>query len=203
MRVVATADIHNSTPKMPDGDVLIVCGDLTDTGTSVQMKRFCGWLGSQTHKHKIVIAGNHDFCLQNRYAPSMEDEIGKVATYLLDKETTIDGKRFYGSPWQPWFHDWAFNLERGKPLADKWALIPHGLDVLITHGPPFGYGDAVYGGQRVGCVDLMNRIEVVKPKYTVYGHIHEDAGERRHPSGHVLINCSSDYGTRPPAVFDL
>ncbi|KAB0392954.1 hypothetical protein E2I00_002894, partial [Balaenoptera physalus] len=41
---------------------------------------------------------------------------------------------------QPWFYGWGFNLPRGQALLEKWNLIPEGVDVLVTHGPPLGYG---------------------------------------------------------------
>lgn len=51
---------------------------------------------------------------------------------LEDAEATVAGLRFYGSPWQPAFHDWAFNLPRGEPLAAVWRRIPARVDVLVT-----------------------------------------------------------------------
>lgn len=38
----------------------------------------------------------------------------------------------------PWFNGWGFNLPRGQSLLDKWNLIPEGIDILMTHGPPLG-----------------------------------------------------------------
>ena len=56
----------------------------------------------------------------------------------------------WGSPWQPEFCGWAFNLRRGEACAAKWRLIPTATDVLVTHGPPLGHGDLCHGGKRVG-----------------------------------------------------
>jgi hypothetical protein len=86
----------------------------------------------------------------------------------------------YGSPWQPEFCDWAFNLDRGEPCASKWAAIPDGLDVLITHGPPYGYGDkTIPSGMRVGCEDMLKKIKGSErpPRVHIFGHIHEDEGK--------------------------
>ena len=76
---------------------------------------------------------------------------------------------------QPVFCDWAFNLKRGEPLREKWNKIPAGVDILMTHGPPVGHGDkSKYGDTRTGCVDLLHTVQTrVKPKYHVFGHIHE------------------------------
>ena len=80
----------------------------------------------------------------------------------------------YGTPWQPEYCGWAFNLPRGDACAAKWSQIPDGTDILITHTPPLGYGDHCCTGVRAGCEDLLNEVQGrVRPKYHVYGHIHE------------------------------
>ena len=95
-------------------------------------------------------------------------------TYLQDSSTEIYGLKIYGTPWQPKFCGWAFNLERGQELINKWDQIPDDTDVLITHTPPVGYGDLCSTGIRAGCVDLLLSVQQrVKPKYHIYGHIHE------------------------------
>ncbi len=120
------------------------------------------------------MAGNHDFCCEadaaecrRRLAP---------AVYLQDEVIAVRELTFYGSPWQPWFHDWAFNLPRGAPLRAKWDLISKQTDVLITHGPPSGVGDRTAGGERVGCRDLLAAVERIRPRLHVFGHIHEGYG---------------------------
>lgn len=89
---------------------------------------------------------------------------------------TIEGINIYGSPWQPWYHDWAFNLERGEEIKKKWDLIPQGVDVLITHGPPHKILDKTIEGVDAGCEMLVEAIKRVKPKIHVFGHIHEARG---------------------------
>lgn len=100
---------------------------------------------------------------------------------------------FYGSPWQPEFCDWAFNLDRGESIKSKWAKIPEDVDVLITHGPPQGYGDRTYSGFRCGCKDLMENIQARKnpPRVHIFGHIHEDAGK------HLFIVTHEDTHFNP------
>ena len=69
---------------------------------------------------------------------------------------------------------WAFTLERGKALREKWKKIPEGIDFLVTHGPPLGYLDDLAKGGKAGCLDLLYEIKHrVKPKFHVFGHIHE------------------------------
>ena len=79
-----------------------------------------------------------------------------------------------GTPHQPEYGGWAFNLVRGQPCLNKWNLIPEDVDVLITHGPPLGFGDLTCTGVRAGCVELLHSVQKrIRPKYHVYGHIHE------------------------------
>ena len=117
-------------------------------------------------------------------------------------EVTVEGLRIWGSPWQPWFYDWAFNLKRGEALAEKWELIPEGVDILVTHGPPAGYGDKCYDGRRVGCEDLLRHLSRVQPRLHLFGHIHEDRGEWRLGATRV-INCATAECELPPIVVDL
>ena len=86
------------------------------------------------------------------------------------------GLNFWGSPWQPAYHNWAFNLPRGKALKAYWSRIPSDIDVLITHGPPAGFGDRSPVPGRGGCVELMRRIQVLQPALHLFGHIHQDGG---------------------------
>jgi len=128
-------------------------------------------------------------------------------TYLEDTSTTIYGLKFYGSPWQPEFCGWGFNLKRGRTILDKWDLIPDDTDVLVTHGPPVGYGDLTTTGQRAGCVDLLHTVQKrVRPKYHIYGHIHEGYGVRSDGKT-VFVNASTcDLAYSPknkPIVFDI
>lgn len=172
MKIVAISDTHlrhNFT--VPDGDIIIHAGDACIYGHSNEIKKFSNWYSSLPHKHKIYIAGNHDklFESQNDIARGLlEDNI----IYLQDSEVVIDGIKIYGSPWQPEFCDWAFNLPRGRAIREKWSKIPKDTNILVTHGPPHGACDLLMEGGRVGCEDLADYIKKIKPKYHICGHIH-------------------------------
>lgn len=210
MRLVCISDthsLHRRIPGIPDGDVLIHAGDSLGQGTLDNIEELNEWLGTLPHRYKIVIAGNHDWAFQE-----MPDEARAAlsnAIYLEDSGIEIEGLRFWGSPWTPTFMDWAFMLDRGEPLYQKWKLIPENTDVLITHGPPKGVGDEVSFGfkcQNVGCIDLLSRIAKLSLKAHIFGHIHEGYGE--YLSGKTrLINasiCTVRYEpTNPPIVLEL
>jgi Icc-related predicted phosphoesterase len=128
--------------------------------------------------------------------------------YLQDRAIELNGVKFYGSPWQPEFCNWAFNLSRDTgELGDKWAMIPEDTDVLITHGPPMGILDKCDHGKRVGCEELFNEVtHRVKPKIHVFGHIHEEYGTHK-TDDTLFVNastCTVMYEpTNPPIVVDL
>lgn len=202
MRLVAMADTHGDHAQLevPDGDLLVHAGDLTQRGTLTQLREVADWLRALPHRHKVIIAGNHDFAFQR--TPVEARAIFSGLTYLEDEEITLDGVRIYGSPWQPWFHNWAFNLHRGPEIDAKWQRIPEGLDVLITHGPPAGYGDKVFSGERVGCEDLTRHLARARPRFHLFGHIHEDRGEWQVGATRVC-NVTVSECNLPCTVIDL
>mgnify|MGYP006291605781 CR=1 FL=1 len=205
MKLIVISDTHGQhrSLEIPDGDVLIHAGDLTRHGTLGDVREFNNFLGTLPHPHKIVIAGNHDFCFEKDRKAC--EEILTNCIYLQDQEVVIDGVKFYGSPWQPWFYDWAFNLQRGPEIRAKWELIPEDTDVLITHGPPHGIEDMTAQGEHAGCQDLLEVIEEIKPKMHIFGHIHEGYGVTVNRETTFINASSADQLYRllnPPIVFD-
>lgn len=192
------SDTHTKHAQLnlPGGDLLIHGGDLSNRGSYGDLESFLHWFGKQDYKHKVFIAGNHDFCFQD--SPGIckgilkeHEEYNGNIIYLEDSGVTIEGLKIWGSPWQPEFYNWAFNLPRGPKLAEKWAKIPMDTDILITHGPAYGVLDeAVRDREKTGCKDLMDRIAIVKPKVHIFGHIHEQAGMFDY-NGTKFINASS------------
>lgn len=203
MRLVILSDTHglHEQVDVPDGDVLVHAGDLSNRGTLDGIRRFDAWISGLPHRHKLVIAGNHDFAFEDD-AEAARSCI-TAATYLQDEGTTIGGVRFWGSPWQPWFFDWAFNLKTPAELAAVWARIPDNTDVLITHGPPRGILDTTSTGKHAGCAELLREVEErVRPKVHAFGHIHEAHGvvER---GGTAFVNastCTLQYRPVHPAI---
>jgi Icc-related predicted phosphoesterase len=207
VRIVALSDTHSRVPEsgVPDGDVLVHAGDLTKRGSLEEIAAAGAWLRSLPHPRKVIIAGNHDFGFE-REPRAARAALGTGLDYLEDSGLVIDAVAFWGSPWQPWFYDWAFNLPRGEKLAEKWALIPPDTRVLVTHGPLYGILDRTEAGEQAGCSDLAERVRQLRPAVHVFGHIHEGAGMLR--EGETLfVNASiCDLWYKPvnPAiVIDL
>ncbi len=214
MRVVAISDTHglHDYISVPEGDVLIHAGDFMNFGTRVhEISRFNVWLGKQPHKHKIVIAGNHDILFEKdrAYAQSF---LSNATHYLQDDYTIIDGVKFYGSPWTPEFMHWAFMLPRkGSTLQNKWDQIPLDTDVLITHGPPRSitdkYDDPEEGVMYLGDELLLGAVHRVRPRFHIYGHIHSGAPGSKSVWGTEFYNAAQldeKYQVRPnPVVFEV
>jgi len=219
VRLVLVSDTHNrhGALELPDGDVLVHAGDATLRGTAEELAAFAAWFRAQPHRHKLFVAGNHDRLLEDAPA-SARALLGDGILYLQDAGVVIEGMRFWGSPWQPWFLSYAFNLPRGKALRERWALIPEGTDVLVTHGPPRRRLDRVEGalgrtlgvllgqGPHAGCDDLREAVARRRPSLHVFGHIHEGYGQEQ-DHGTRFVNASSvDARYQPvnaPVVVDL
>jgi len=185
MKIVCISDTHGRHTKikdLPEGDVLVSAGDFTTTGYSkTEIRKFTNWMAKQPYEHKIMIAGNHERLFEEDPKRALQ-QINNEVIYLQDSSAVIDGVRFYGSPWQPRFFDWAFNLSRGEQIRKKWEAIPENTDVLITHGPPRDILDKapnrlIGGLDSCGCDDLrdiiMNKLSI---KAHIFGHIHKSYG---------------------------
>lgn len=213
MRITFISDTHNKHNHLTSnafnnilgsGDILVHSGDLTSVGRVSEVKSFLDWFSKTNYTHKIFIAGNHDWWfVKNHDIPTEYKDKG--VHYLFDSGVEINGIKFWGSPWQPEFYDWAFNLPRGEKLAEKWALIPNDTDILMTHGPVFGILDSNPVGQRVGCEDLYLRVMEISPKIHVCGHIHCSYGQKYFNEIEFLnastLNERYEYENKPISLF--
>ncbi|MEO6588009.1 MAG: metallophosphatase domain-containing protein [Pyrinomonadaceae bacterium] len=213
-KIVCLSDTHNCNAliDVPDGDILIHAGDATIRGTQYETEQFLAWFSGLPHKHKIFVAGNHDWLYEtnNRFAGLLTANFNII--YLQDSFVEVEGLKIYGSPWQPRFFDWAFNLNRGAELAEKWKLIPEDVDILITHGPPHGILDEVprkYRIENTGCEELIKKVEELAKnnlKLHVFGHIHCGYGQTE-KFGVKFVNasnCDESYEpTQLPIVVNI
>ncbi len=196
-KVTLISDTHTKhtqiTKDLPGGDILIHAGDFMSSGYNpMEAVMFFQWFNEiDNYDNKVLIAGNHDRYMQDEseearrlitdFYPTiqyLEDEILTTRYHGNGKEPDYD-VNIYGSPWQPEFYDWAFNLPRnGEEMKARWDAIPNNTDILITHGPPFGFLDIPGHGtpHNVGCELLRLRIDELRPKIHVFGHIHGSYG---------------------------
>jgi len=189
IRVVCISDIHSKTKHIPDGDLLLVAGDLTDNGTPRDIQQQIDWLNDLPHRYKIAIAGNHDYWLDPRsrehlavadLAPGYVD--WKDIFYLQHSYVVLDfashgGRKLkiYGAPQIPQCGPplFAFQYPRGQ---DAWTeTVPLDTDILVTHTPPKYHLDLPIA---LGCEFLLNEIRRVKPYLHVFGHVHAGRGSQ-------------------------
>ncbi len=198
MRITFLSDTHSSQKWIPNddlvgGDIIIHSGDFSNRGYFNEVEDFLYWFSNLNYTYKIFIAGNHDFLFEDNPNKS-SDLLSKYPNliYLQDSGIEIEGIKIWGSPWQPVFFNWAFNLPRNGPeLLDKWKMIPGDTDILITHGPPHGILDNLPDGFNCGCEVLFEEVtKYINPRVHVFGHIHNGYGYRE-INGTLFINASS------------
>ncbi len=208
MRIVSISDTHSLIPlyNIPEGDILIHCGDLTNVGSIFEFVRFIKWFNSFNHPYKICIAGNHDIGLekQRQLSEQMFKESGII--YLRDSSIEIGKLKFYGSPWTPKFFNWAFMLcndEVSKITRDN---IPDDVNVLVTHGPPHGILDFIKSKtnkNHLGCKFLLERIlNLNNLKLHLFGHIHDSYGYCKIKNV-LFANCSVCTEQYKPTNFPI
>lgn len=189
MKIVCISDTHtmHEEVNLPNGDILIHAGDFSNKGGKSDVEDFFGWLMRMKpkYRHIVFIAGNHDKSFDEKYGPMpdwLAEGIAELEEnniyYLKDDLIELEGIRFYGMPWTPWFYGdtWAFNKKIGPDMQEMLDMIEP-CDVLITHGPPMYTGDlAANNGAHVGCPLLKEKIEEIQPRLHICGHIHEGSG---------------------------
>ncbi|KAK6345608.1 hypothetical protein TWF718_007518 [Orbilia javanica] len=202
VKVVCISDTHNNQfQDLPDGDILVHAGDLTEKGTIDELQTAIDWLDTLPHKYKVIIAGNHDRCLDTSEASSSNNSVDwKSLLYLQDSSIVLNipgksrGIKIYGNPSSPKHGTSTFQYPRSE---DFWKhKVPEDVDILITHAPPRYHLD-----NNAGCASLIQEIWRVRPKLHVFGHIHSGRGtevleydqfqksyERLYEGGNVIMN---------------
>ena len=181
------ADTHRKHREVtiPACDILIHCGDFcsfqqADIQTLDDVDR---WFAEAPAKHVVCIGGNHDFALQSgkyrfSHARLLQDELLEVA-----------GLAIYGTPWCPDLPGFAY-YATSEQLRDRWRQIPSGIDVLITHSPPFGILDLPTSGtMHLGCPHLREELQRIRPRLHVFGHVHASHGMLETP-GTRYVNAA-------------
>lgn len=196
VRLVLVSDTHAHHRELgilPDGDALIHAGDFTTFGRAGQLERFNTWLGRQPHKTKLVVLGNHERRpLAIRIGMDAVHEGLSNAT-LLDGESTARAKisngdaeiAVHGIPWFP---------DRDDEVEQLKGVDLEGVDVLVTHNPPDGWGDASNGGseplrERIVSEASRGSADERRLRLSVCGHIHEGRGAFAPPEfgGRLLV----------------
>lgn len=186
MKIVAISDTHGSHRQLviPECDMLVHAGDITNMGELPMFNDFVRWFAEQPAKRKVFVAGNHDFCCQ-KMPHVIKGMIPSNVVYLENDWAILDNIAIYGSPWTPYFYDWAYNGtdreegdDQGPNLNSIWSRCPTELDIMITHGPMHGHLSKNREGHECGSKMLLKHVKRVKPKIHICGHIHEGYGHK-------------------------
>ncbi len=208
--IVCISDLHENLVEIPACDLLLIAGDVSfavkgdlPAKQAFLIGRFKNWLDRVAAEEVVLVAGNHDQSIEAWGLPP-----GLRCHYLEDERIELFGLKVWGTPWQPWFNDWAFNAPRRdgeRFLASKFGLIPPDIDIVVCHGPPYGHGDhngELGMGAHVGSTAMTEALERVQPRLAVCGHIHSGYG-RYALGGTEIINASlvdNDYRPVNPVV---
>lgn len=215
MKIACLSDLHGQLPKVPDCDLVLISGDIAPfLSTADQITwldtEFRYWL-DEISPPVVAIAGNHDEAFQFR-----SESIPKLPWhYLQDSEITIKGLRIWGSPWSLTYGNFAF-MQDEDFLNEVYSKIPEGIDIILSHTPPFGYLDYVYvtkdeedkwfTKKHCGSHSLLQHIKRVNPKLVVFGHIHPGAGISQLDNttliNAALVNDSIEI-CREPYIFTI
>lgn len=197
MKIVAVSDMHGYLPGIPECDLFIIAGDICPTRNHTRPFQanwlkdiFNPWLKNVPAKNKVIIAGNHDWIFYD----SKNMVLKLDCIYLENYSVEIEGIKLWGSPFSRFFCDWAFNAPENDELEvfldNLYSSIPKDTDIIISHGPPNGYGDMTLEGIRTGSTKLVEHFLRTDAKLLFTGHIHEDRGIFKLSENKTIVNCS-------------
>lgn len=184
-KVVIVSDTHNMAhllPPLPEGDILIHCGDATTRSSYQEVYQFVQWIDNQPHKHKLFVPGNHDWMLTRPEGRGVVNTLFKRTKVLVNEVVNIEGLVICGVP-----EDYYLNV------------VPNGVDILITHYPPEGILDeipphskfnATPYPEHIGSQLVLRRVLETKPRYHLFGHVHENGGQTETHQGIKFFNCA-------------
>ncbi len=206
LKIVCSADTHGMHRylEVPDGDVFIFAGDMTEAGNEQSLIDFNEFLGALPHKYKIIVDGNHDL------APKKILDNITNAIYLQHDLLNIENLKIWGTSWSYWLKNQIELTKKQQDLSIFWQTIPSNIDILITHFPPYKIGDLTISGKHLGNRNLLDALKRIKTRYLIFGHIHEAYGVYKETFDDfdiTFINASAirGFGTKlkTPIVFEM
>ena len=151
--------------RLDEYDLIISCGDLK--------AKYLSFLVTMAKCPVLYVPGNHD--------TSYKHNPPEGCDCIDDRVVTYNGVRILGLGGCPWYHAGPFQYtedEMRKRIRKLRRQIKKagGVDIVVTHAPPTGLGDAEdYAHRGFDC--LVDLIEKYKPKYLLHGHVHMNYGD--------------------------
>ena len=150
--------------RLAEYDLMLSCGDLKAS--------YLSFLVTMGRSRLLYVRGNHDANYRTNPPEGCE--------CIEDKLVTVNGLRILGLGGSLWYNGGANQYTerqmRWRLWRAGWAVRrAGGVDIVLTHAPPRGYGDAEDAAHRgFECFeDFLNKYE---PKYLVHGHVHMNYG---------------------------
>lgn len=222
MKIYAISDLHGDLPSIDNFEqceLVCICGDTVPLNIQSNSRKTRQWLknefktwGESLPCDKVIfIAGNHDLHFNLAFMYENFSKDAKV-TYLFHEKyvyTSKSGKEYsiFGTPYCKQFGNWAY-MENDKTLDKLYSQIPEGLDILLTHDQPYGFGDILTEdtpwntGESIGNKPLAKVVLEKQPKYMFVGHLHSTTHDC------IMINNTKRYNVsikneRYEPVYDL
>lgn len=194
MKIVCISDTHCqlSQVKVPEGDILIHCGDWTYTGEQKEMQAFGRHLKKLKHHIKILIPGNHDLTMDPQHPKYHKNAIkwikpDETITIATNKLIQLNGLNILCSSMINPVGHWAFGRTEQEKLEFYSQFYGLKIDIVVSHSPPRYILDEM---MHYGCKELRSFINVIKPKYHIFGHCHGNYGQIT-DNGTTFINAST------------
>jgi len=215
MKICIISDTHGMHDQIivPSCDILIHCGDISFFGKPCEVDSFIKWFKQQPAINKVYVLGNHEVELAKlSYSERLEILSEGGIHYLENTSVTLEGLKFWGSPYTPKYGDWAFML-RAAALRNCWDQVPDNINILITHGPPYKIldftedGEHKDEGEHAGCEHLLKKVyQLPLLKLHCFGHLHSGFGVLQ--QGNITFvnaaSCNNRYEpVNQPIIIEL
>jgi len=214
LRIVCLSDTHaRFTRDIPDGDILIHSGDVSNNGLDHEYDHFNEMMSQCPHPIKILVFGNHDYNVEQLSANDLKKKFPHMTHIIHDQQITVEGIKIYGSSWNG--HGMAFYQKHDLEGMRKQFDFPSDTDILITHIPPLLISDLAWVKTKApeqiiqqrdichfcgnhhssfyhwGSRQLLEKVFEKKPKVHQFGHTHDDPQTIMF-NGTLFINAALD-----------
>ena len=167
--------------RLKDYDLIISCGDLKAD--------YLTFLVTMGRCPVLYVHGNHDTSYKNNPPEGCDCIDGQLIVYNGLRILGLGGCLRY-HPGDHQYTEW--EMFRRIAKIDRKVRKLGGVDVIVTHAPPYGVGDADDPAHH-GFECFREMIELYKPKYLIHGHVHLRYGanqREREYEGSKVVNVS-------------